>query len=94
MTAVECFGHEWTVLNSISAAALGEAGSCGQNHTMSGLCACNHFAMNWALNERGLERKPCAYTMCVVFAGVNSEVAWVKKSLPSEYRATGNLIGL
>jgi hypothetical protein len=46
------------------------------------------------LNERGLERKPCAYTMCVVFAGVNSEVAWVKKSLPSEYRATGNLIAL
>ena len=48
---------------------------------MSGRCACNHCAMNWALNERGLERKPCKYTMCVVFAEVISKVAWVKKSL-------------
>ena len=78
MMAVECLGHECTVFKSMSAAACGEADSCGQNHTTSGLCALSHFAMNCALKELGLERKPCRYTRWLVVKAASSEIAWVK----------------
>jgi len=94
MMAVECLGHECTVFKSISAAACGEAGSCGQNQTISGLCALSHCAMNCALKEFGLERKPCRYTKWLVGKAGSSEIAWVKKSLQLKWAMLGDLFSI
>lgn len=67
-----------------SAAALGEAGSCGNHHVMWGNCAAMTAATCRALVDWGDERNPCKYSTWVVVKGEAEGVADVAAEVAAE----------